>query len=80
MVGAGYPAGARANNTTQASWTRDGQRIVFIGSEADRPLRGFVQSLSGGAPAPVTPEGVQVWPIVSPDSSMILTGDAKREL
>lgn len=63
-----------------ASWTPDGQRIVFVGSEADRPRRAFVQSLSGGAPTPVSPEGVQAWPVVSLDSSMILTVDAKGRL
>ena len=63
--------------TGLASWTPDGQRIVFVGREADRPLRAFVQSLSGGAPTPVSPEGIQAWPIVSPDSSTIFTADAK---
>jgi hypothetical protein len=37
--------------------------------------------VSGGDPAPVTPEGVRVVPpIVSPDSSAILGADAERRL
>jgi dipeptidyl aminopeptidase/acylaminoacyl peptidase len=41
-----------------ASWHPDGKRIVFQGSEAERPARIFVQDLATGLPRPVGPEGV----------------------
>jgi hypothetical protein len=36
----------------------DGKRILFVGHERGRPSRLFVQDLAGGAPLPVTAEGV----------------------
>ena len=41
-----------------ASWTRDGRRLVVRGSDGDRPLRVWVQDLSGGPPRPITSEGI----------------------
>ncbi len=41
-----------------ANWTGDGKRLVVRGSDGDRPLRVWVQDLSGGAPRPITPEGI----------------------
>ncbi|HEX7777927.1 MAG TPA: protein kinase, partial [Vicinamibacterales bacterium] len=43
-----------------ARWFPDGQRIVFTGMEAGRERRSYVQSLSGGPPAAITPEGTWV--------------------
>ncbi len=50
----------------RVEWFPDGQRILFEGSEPNRPLRSFIQGLDGAAPVPVTPEGVVV-SHVSPD-------------
>jgi len=41
-----------------ANWTSDGKRLVVRGSDGDRPLRVWVQDLSGGVPRPITPEGI----------------------
>ena len=49
-----------------ARWFPDGQRIVFTGTEKDRERRSYVQSVSGGAPVPITPE--KTW-VVSLDGS-----------
>ena len=42
-----------------ARWFPDG-RIIFTGLEAGRERRSYVQSVSGGPPTPVTPEGIWV--------------------
>jgi len=76
-----FSRGRLENIGTIGNWTPDGKRIVFVGNEAGKPPRIFVQHVSGGDPAPVTPEGVRVVPpIVSPDSSAILGADAERRL
>jgi eukaryotic-like serine/threonine-protein kinase len=58
-----------------AEWFPDGNRILFTGSEKDRPPRVFAQDLSGGTPVPITPEGVTGC-CVSPDAKQMV---AKRE-
>jgi hypothetical protein len=52
---------ARHNITgySGARWFPDG-RIIFTGLEAGRERRSYVQSLTGGPPTPVTPEGIWV--------------------
>ena len=52
-----------------AWFTADGTGIVFLGFAPDRPSRLYVQSLSGGAPTPITPEGVTGVP--SPDGTFV---------
>jgi len=54
----------------RVEWFPDGQRILFTGNEPNRPLRTFIQSLNGGKPAPVTPEGT-VAARVSPDEKYV---------
>ena len=56
-----------------ASWFPDGQRILFAGNEPDRGTRLYVQSLTGGKPYPITPEGVRLSSphSVSPDGKFI---------
>jgi eukaryotic-like serine/threonine-protein kinase len=43
-----------------ATWLPDNKRIVFAGSEPGHGLRIWVQSVDGGKPRPMTPEGVAV--------------------
>lgn len=50
---------------------RDGKRIWFTGAEASQPDRTYMQEISGGAPRPVTPEGVFAVS-VSPDGKFML--------
>jgi DNA-binding winged helix-turn-helix (wHTH) protein/Tol biopolymer transport system component len=55
-------------------WLPDGKRLLFNGREPGRESRCFVQSIDGGKPRPVTPEGV-VGCHVSPDGKWIAAED-----
>jgi hypothetical protein len=53
--------------------------VILTGSEANRPMRTFSQDLSGGAPVPITPEGI-VGVLLSPDERrLIATDEAGRQ-
>lgn len=54
-----------------ASWLPDGKRILFLGQEAGRGMRCYVQEVEGGAPRAVTPEGV-VGTVISPDGKYVI--------
>ena len=41
-----------------AAWLPDSRGFVFAGSEPGRSLRLYVQSIDGGKPRPITPEGI----------------------
>ncbi len=51
-------------------WFPDGQKLLFTGNEPNRPMRTYLQDTRGGAPVPVTPEGV-VASRVSPDGKYV---------
>jgi eukaryotic-like serine/threonine-protein kinase len=55
-------------------WLPDGKQIVFTGNEAGHSARCFIQSVDGGKPRPVTPEGVTTCQ-VSPDGESIAAGN-----
>jgi len=59
-----------------AAFLPDGRSIVFAAKETGRPLRVFIQDLSGGAARPVTPEGV-VASLLSPDGKSLLVATEK---
>jgi serine/threonine protein kinase/Tol biopolymer transport system component len=55
-----------------AGWFPDGRRIAFAGSTAGKGIRIFVQSLEGGGPTPITPQGMgNTGVTVSPDGQWI---------
>jgi hypothetical protein len=57
------------------SFQRDGKSLVFIGAEAEKEDRVWIQGLDGSAPRAVTPEGVtglDTWPFLSPDGRTFL--------
>ena len=54
----------------RVEWFPDGQKLLFTGNEPNRPLRTYVQDTRGGAPVPVTPEGVAA-SHVSPDGKYV---------
>jgi hypothetical protein len=58
---------------TAAQFLRDGKRFVFVGFKPGRPPRTWVQSIDGGEPTPVTPEGV-TGVLVTPDGTQLLSG------
>ena len=43
-----------------AKWLPEGTRLVFAGNQQNHGTQLFVQSLEGGKPRPITPEGVDV--------------------
>jgi eukaryotic-like serine/threonine-protein kinase len=60
----------------EVGWfTADGAHIIFRGYEPGHPQRLFIQDLTGGAPKPITPEGVIGIP--SPDGTTIVAADGK---
>jgi eukaryotic-like serine/threonine-protein kinase len=64
-----------------ARWFPDGKRILFAGSEGDKPPQVWVQSVDGGAPRAITPARV-LGNVVTPDGRFILgrTTDRKFNL
>ena len=60
------------------SWLPDGKSIVFIAKEPGRLLRTYLQSVDGGPPRPVTPEGV-TGTLVSPDGELLLARDLEEK-
>jgi len=57
--------------STGASWLPDGKSIVFIGKEKGHQTRTYVQSIDGGQPRAITPEGIEGY-LVSPDGKLLL--------
>jgi hypothetical protein len=58
-----------------AFWFPDGQRVLIVAHEKDRPARLFQQNIEQGAPRPVTPEGAATdHPTLAPDASGVLAG------
>jgi serine/threonine protein kinase/Tol biopolymer transport system component len=57
-----------------AAWLPDSRRIVFAGREAGHGVRLYLLGLDGGAPRPITPEGIRAaLPgfAVSPDGTLV---------
>jgi Tol biopolymer transport system component len=57
-----------------ATWFPDGQRILFAGGESGRRDRLYVQSIDGGSPRAITPEGITpALPgfAISPDGKLV---------
>jgi hypothetical protein len=57
----------------------DGKRIWFSGAESGHPDRTYVQDINGGAPSPVTPDGVLA-DGVSPDGKFLVGPDPAGRL
>ena len=58
-----------------ARFLPDGKRFIFIGAEPGKAARIWVQSLAaGGAPAPVTPEGITGL-LTTPDGTRVVARD-----
>ena len=52
-------------------WTADSQHVVFSGEEQGKPIRCYIQDISGAKPEPLGPEGLST-PRVSPDGKFLL--------
>ncbi|HKM82117.1 MAG TPA: winged helix-turn-helix domain-containing protein [Candidatus Acidoferrum sp.] len=55
----------------------DGKKFLFEGNETGRARRNWVQSVAGGKPVPITPEG-SVGHLLSPDGKMLVAVDSER--
>jgi DNA-binding winged helix-turn-helix (wHTH) protein/Tol biopolymer transport system component len=51
-------------------WMPDGKQLLFSGNQAGHAARCFLQSIDGGGPRPITPDGVS-YCRVSPDGKLI---------
>jgi DNA-binding winged helix-turn-helix (wHTH) protein/Tol biopolymer transport system component len=58
----------------QIHWLADGKQIVFPGNLPGQATRCFIQNIDGGAPRPITPEGVAGCAL-SPDDLTIIGYD-----
>ncbi len=86
-VGAGQPKLLPRGNLVayqqNATWSHDGKRLVFTGSEAGSGNRVYVQEVAGGDPHPISPEGYSTFSrsIAMDDKSLIVAapdGDLVR--
>ena len=57
-------------------WFPDGKQILFTGNQPGRAARCFVQSIDGGKPRPITPEGIGFCRI-SPDGKVVAANGTK---
>jgi eukaryotic-like serine/threonine-protein kinase len=58
-----------------ASFLSDNRRIVYVAQESGRPLRAWMQDITGGDPQPITGEGVVGWMVSADDQWLIATQD-----
>ena len=80
------PVGAGENRTIALDKVRidgvpalfmpNGKSFLLVGHEEGRPSRSYLVAVDGGAPRPVTPEGV-ITVLLSPDGKTILAKDAQ---
>jgi WD40 repeat protein len=56
------------------AWFPDGSKIVFVGNKPQHGIRTWVQDINGGAPQPITPEGIRGTHL-SPDGKFLLAAD-----
>ncbi len=64
-------------------WLPDGKRIVFQAREAGHDWRLYLQSIGGGPPRPITPEGTKADFLrgirISPDGRLVIAVDAQHQ-
>jgi Tol biopolymer transport system component len=54
----------------RVEWFPGGEKLLFTGNQPNRPLRTYSQDMRGGAPIPLTPEGMPAMH-VSPDGKYL---------
>jgi len=73
-TGAGTPKQLEPGDIQQyryaPNWMPDGKQLLFSGNRAGHAVQCFVESIEGGKPQPVTPEGISFCQ-VSPDGKSI---------
>src|SRR5580693_377029 len=81
-TGAGeqYQIPAKGIHYERVEWLPDGEQLMFVGNEPNRPVRTFLQNRHGGTPTPLTPEGM-IATRVSPDQKYVtVTAGGKLSL
>jgi Tol biopolymer transport system component len=78
-TGIGQPRAVTHDNINHraARWFPDGRRILFLGNEPGRPPHLWMQSIDGGAPVRVAPDGA-VGSLITPDNTRLLGRAADR--
>jgi hypothetical protein len=61
-----------------SSWTSDGSRILFTGSDTNGPPRSYLLDVESGATRAVTPEDTSDG-IISPDGKYVVARDSSRK-
>jgi Tol biopolymer transport system component len=61
---------AEVSGNYRVTFSSDGRRLVFVGVKPGSGYRAWVLDLSGGAPRPVSPEGVS-HVVISPDGTLV---------
>jgi hypothetical protein len=64
-----------------SGWFPDGKRVFFQGREPGHDWRCYIQSIDGGPPRPITPEGTIAGSreiLISPDGRFVITSDAQH--
>lgn len=62
-------------------WMPDGKEILFTGNETGKPVRAYLQSIAGGRPRAITPEGIEVFPrAISPDRRWVAAIDEQKKI
>jgi hypothetical protein len=61
-------------------WFPDGKAILLRGQKAKEKSRLWKLPLDGGAPSPLTPEGIGVTDLVSPDGKLLAVADPAGKL
>ncbi len=82
-TGAGAARAITNDDITHVSgvFLPDGKRILFNGFQPGKPPRMWLQSIDGGAPAPVTPEGVTGSRLTADGSKLVARDlDGQRKL
>jgi Tol biopolymer transport system component len=62
-----------------AIWVPDGKRVAFLGREPGHDWRCYIQSIEGGPPRPITPEGTTEWMLISPDGRSLIASDTQGQ-
>jgi DNA-binding winged helix-turn-helix (wHTH) protein len=64
----------------RAGWFPDGKHVFFAGNEAGHGQRCYIESIDGGPPRPLTPEGI-AFCSVAPDGTLLaLTEDFRAQV
>jgi serine/threonine protein kinase/Tol biopolymer transport system component len=74
------PRGGVTNFFPTARWRPDGRDLLFSGAETGKRSRIFLQSVDGGDPRAVTPEGVFGRLAILPDGNRFVTRGLDRRL